>query len=127
MPRPKAELLKRQEELERKAAESDRREREMQNLSQYGRKNNWPPLPDNFPVGPGFYQDFSADIPVDIPVEFQKTVKIMYYLWMFHAVTLFLNIFGCLAWFCVDPPRGVDFGLSILWFLLSTPCSFVCW
>uniref|UniRef100_A0A8D1LDK6 Secretory carrier-associated membrane protein n=1 Tax=Sus scrofa TaxID=9823 RepID=A0A8D1LDK6_PIG len=118
-----AELLKRQEELERKAAELDRREREMQNLSQHGRKNNWPPLPGNFPVGPCFYQDFS----VDIPVEFQKTVKIMYYLWMFHAVTLFLNIFGCLAWFCVDPSRGVDFGLSILWFLLFTPCSFVCW
>ncbi|KAL8203763.1 UNVERIFIED_CONTAM: Secretory carrier-associated membrane protein 1 [Gekko kuhli] len=74
-----AELLKRQEELERKAAELDRREREMQSLNQQGgRKNNWPPLPGNFPVGPCFYQDFS----VDIPVEFQKTVKIMYYLWM---------------------------------------------
>ncbi|CAO2592950.1 Secretory carrier-associated membrane protein 1 [Lemmus lemmus] len=118
-----AELLKRQEELERKAAELDRREREMQSLSQHGRKNNWPPLPSNFPVGPCFYQDFS----VDIPVEFQKTVKLMYYLWMFHAVTLFLNIFGCLAWFCVDSSRAVDFGLSILWFLLFTPCSFVCW
>uniref|UniRef100_A0A2I3H947 Secretory carrier-associated membrane protein n=1 Tax=Nomascus leucogenys TaxID=61853 RepID=A0A2I3H947_NOMLE len=118
-----AELLKRQEELERKAAELDRREREMQSLSQHGRKNNWPPLPSNFPVGPCFYQDFS----VDIPVEFQKTVKLMYYLWMFHAVTLFLNIFGCLAWFCVDSARAVDFGLSILWFLLFTPCSFVCW
>ncbi|XP_009468913.1 PREDICTED: secretory carrier-associated membrane protein 1 [Nipponia nippon] len=119
-----AELLKRQEELERKAAELDRREREMQSLSQQGgRKNNWPPLPENFPVGPCFYQDFS----VDIPVEFQKTVKIMYYLWMFHTVTLFLNIFGCLAWFYVDATRGVDFGLSILWFLLFTPCSFVCW
>ncbi|NXS07186.1 SCAM1 protein, partial [Neodrepanis coruscans] len=44
-----------------------------------------------------------------------------------HTVTLFLNIFGCLAWFYVDPTRGVDFGLSILWFLLFTPCSFVCW
>ncbi|XP_032062812.1 secretory carrier-associated membrane protein 1-like isoform X2 [Aythya fuligula] len=74
-----AELLKRQEELERKAAELDRRERAMQGLNQQrGRKNNWPPLPENFPVGPCFYQDFS----VDIPVEFQKTVKIMYYLWM---------------------------------------------
>ncbi|XP_075595190.1 secretory carrier-associated membrane protein 1-like isoform X2 [Balearica regulorum gibbericeps] len=119
-----AELLKRQEELERKAAELDRREREMQSLNQQGgRKNNWPPLPENFPVGPCFYQDFS----VDIPVEFQKTVKIMYYLWMFHTVTLFLNIFGCLAWFYIDATRGVDFGLSILWFLLFTPCSFVCW
>uniref|UniRef100_A0A8C9FQ38 Secretory carrier-associated membrane protein n=1 Tax=Pavo cristatus TaxID=9049 RepID=A0A8C9FQ38_PAVCR len=44
-----------------------------------------------------------------------------------HTVTLFLNIFGCLAWFYVDATRGVDFGLSILWFLLFTPCSFVCW
>ncbi|XP_030291937.1 secretory carrier-associated membrane protein 1 isoform X2 [Sparus aurata] len=119
-----AELLKRQEELERKAAELDRREREMQSLSASGgRKNNWPPLPENLPVGPCFYHD----ITVDIPVEFQKTVKIMYYLWMFHTGTLLANLVGCLAWFCVDAGRGVDFGLSILWFLLFTPCSFVCW
>ncbi|KAG7240033.1 hypothetical protein INR49_028036 [Caranx melampygus] len=88
-----------------------------------GRKNNWPPLPEKFPVGPCFYHD----IAVDIPVEFQKTVKIMYNLWMFHAGTLFVNMFGCLAWFCVDASRGVDFGLAMLWFLLFTPCSFVCW
>ncbi|KAI1233251.1 Secretory carrier-associated membrane protein 1, partial [Lamprotornis superbus] len=44
-----------------------------------------------------------------------------------QTVTLFLNIFGCLAWFYIDATRGVDFGLSILWFLLFTPCSFVCW
>ncbi|KAJ8380399.1 hypothetical protein SKAU_G00011770 [Synaphobranchus kaupii] len=119
-----AELLRRQEELEKKAAELDRREREMQSLSASGgRKNNWPPLPEKFPVGPCFYHDIS----VDIPVEFQKTVKIMYYLWMFHTGTLFVNIFGCLAWFCVDTGRGVDFGLSMLWFMLFTPCSFVCW
>ncbi|XP_033951537.1 secretory carrier-associated membrane protein 1-like isoform X2 [Pseudochaenichthys georgianus] len=119
-----AELLRRQEELERKAAELDRREREMQSLSASGgRKNNWPPLPEKFPVGPCFYQD----ITVDIPVEFQKTLKIMYYLWMFHTGTLLANLVGCLAWFCVDTSRGVDFGLSILWFLLFTPCSFVCW
>ncbi|MGH0148892.1 UNVERIFIED_CONTAM: hypothetical protein FKN15_013350 [Acipenser sinensis] len=43
-----------------------------------GRKNNWPPLPEKLPVGPCFYHD----IAIDIPVEFQKTVKIMYYLWM---------------------------------------------
>ncbi|XP_042251719.1 secretory carrier-associated membrane protein 1-like isoform X2 [Thunnus maccoyii] len=122
--RAAAELLRRQEELERKAAELDRREREMQSLSASGgRKNNWPPLPEKFPVGPCFYHD----ITVDIPVEFQKTVKIMYYLWMFHTGTLLVNMIGCLAWFCVDAGRGVDFGLAILWFLLFTPCSFVCW
>lgn len=119
-----AELLRRQEELEKKAAELDRREREMQSLSASGgRKNNWPPLPEKFPVAPCFYHD----ITVDIPVEFQKTVKIMYYLWMLHTGTLLANLVGCLAWFCVDPGRGVDFGLAILWFLLFTPCSFVCW
>ncbi|XP_054612411.1 secretory carrier-associated membrane protein 1-like isoform X4 [Dunckerocampus dactyliophorus] len=118
------ELLRRQEELERKAAELDRREREMQSLSASGgRKKNWPPLPDKFPVGPCFYQD----ITVDIPVEYQKTVKIMYYLWMFHTGTLLANLVGCLAWFCVDSSRGMDFGMAILWFLLFTPCSFVCW
>uniref|UniRef100_A0A7N8Y8Q9 Secretory carrier-associated membrane protein n=1 Tax=Mastacembelus armatus TaxID=205130 RepID=A0A7N8Y8Q9_9TELE len=122
--RAAAELLRRQEELERKAAELDRREREMQSLSASGgRKNNWPPLPEKFPVGPCFYHD----ITVDIPVEFQKTVKIMYYLWMSHTGTLLANMLGCLAWFCVDASRGVDFGLSILWFILFTPCSFVCW
>uniref|UniRef100_A0A8D0FWY6 Secretory carrier-associated membrane protein n=1 Tax=Strix occidentalis caurina TaxID=311401 RepID=A0A8D0FWY6_STROC len=45
--------------------------------------------------------------------------------WHSSTVTLFLNIFGCLAWFYIDATRGVDFGLSILWFLLFTPCSFV--
>ncbi|XP_075885661.1 secretory carrier-associated membrane protein 1-like isoform X2 [Nelusetta ayraudi] len=119
-----AELLRRQEELERKAAELDRREREMQSLrASGGRKNNWPPLPEGFPVGPCFYHD----ITVDIPVEFQKTVKFMYYLWMFHTGTLLANLVGCLAWFCVDTNRGVDLGLSILWLLVFTPCSLVCW
>lgn len=104
--------MRRQEELEKKAAELDRRERELQShgvagqsaspllalsptvyrtqevcvyhcanhfsFLHAGRKNNWPPLPDKFPVGPCFYHDIS----VDIPVEFQKTVKIMYNLWM---------------------------------------------
>ncbi|XP_023816146.1 secretory carrier-associated membrane protein 1 [Oryzias latipes] len=122
--RAAAELLRRQEELERKAAELDRREREMQTLSASGgRKNNWPPLPENLPVAPCFYHDIS----VDIPVEFQKIVKIMYYLWMFHTGTLLANLIACLSWFCVDATHGVDFGLSILWFLLFTPCSFVCW
>nr|XP_057920074.1 secretory carrier-associated membrane protein 1-like isoform X2 [Doryrhamphus excisus] len=118
------ELLRRQEELERKAAELDRREREMQSLSASGgRRKNWPPLPDKFPVGPCFYQDIN----VDIPVEYQKTVKIMYYLWMFHTGVLLANLVGCLAWFCIDSSRGIDFGMAILWFLIFTPCSFVCW
>uniref|UniRef100_A0A8C3UGT9 Secretory carrier-associated membrane protein n=1 Tax=Catharus ustulatus TaxID=91951 RepID=A0A8C3UGT9_CATUS len=118
-----AELLKRQEELNRKAEELDRRERELQNAALGARLNNWPPLPSFCPVKPCFYQD----IPVEIPADFQKTVTTMYYLWMASTIALFLNFLSSLAWFCVDPSSGSGFGLSILWALLYTPCSFVCW
>ncbi|CAM9909319.1 unnamed protein product [Lampetra planeri] len=118
-----ADLKRQQEELERKAAELDRREHEMQGHNYNARKNNWPPLPAKCPVGPCFYQDFAIDIPLD----FQRTVRILYYMWMFHSITLFLNVLGCLAWFIVDASKGVDFGLSIVWFIVFTPCSFVCW
>ncbi|XP_062486895.1 secretory carrier-associated membrane protein 3 isoform X3 [Pezoporus occidentalis] len=121
-----AELLKRQEELNRKAEELERRERELQNAALGGpatRLNNWPPLPSFCPVKPCFYQD----IPVEIPADFQKTVSTMYYLWMASTIALFLNFLTSLAWFCVEPSSGSGFGLSILWALLYTPCSFVCW
>uniref|UniRef100_A0A8C4RAP6 Secretory carrier-associated membrane protein n=1 Tax=Eptatretus burgeri TaxID=7764 RepID=A0A8C4RAP6_EPTBU len=119
-----SELLRRQEELERKAAELDRREREMQGIAAgTAGSKNWPPLPSWFPLGPCFYQD----ITIEIPVQFQKVVKMLYYLWIVHAATLCLNVLGCLAWFCVDSTRGVDFGLSILWFIIFTPCSYLCW
>jgi len=42
------------------------------------RRNNFPPLPSGCPVQPCFYQDIS----VDIPLEFQKVVRTIYYLWL---------------------------------------------
>ncbi|XP_007573542.1 secretory carrier-associated membrane protein 2 [Poecilia latipinna] len=118
-----ANLLRQQEELERKAAELDRREQELQNRAPTGKENNWPPLPKFFPIQPCFYQDFSEEI----PAEYQRVCKMMYYLWMFYSVTLFLNLLACLAYFIDDTKHGVDFGLSILWLVLFTPCSFLCW
>ncbi|NXU72289.1 SCAM2 protein, partial [Oreotrochilus melanogaster] len=120
-----AELLQQQAELERKAAELEKKERELQSsaASIDPRQNNWPPLPKKCPIKPCFYQDFSADIPAD----YQRICKMLYYLWMFHSITLLLNLLACLAWFTVDSARGVDFGLSILWFVLFTPCAFLCW
>lgn len=44
-----------------------------------------------------------------------------------HSATLFLNVLACLAFFCANPKYGVDFGLSILWFVLFTPVAFICW
>ncbi|XP_068131788.1 secretory carrier-associated membrane protein 2 [Hyperolius riggenbachi] len=118
-----AGLLQQQEELDRKAAEIERKEKEMKNVNINLRQNNWPPLPPKCPVKPCFYQDFSADIPAD----YQRTCKMLYYLWMFHTVTLFLNLLACLAYFTSNADGGVDFGLSILWFILFTPCAFMCW
>ncbi|XP_018531362.1 secretory carrier-associated membrane protein 2 [Lates calcarifer] len=118
-----ANLLKQQEELERKAAELDRREQELQSRGPTGKENNWPPLPKSFPIKPCFYQDFSEEI----PPEYQRVCKMMYYLWMFSCMTLFLNLLACLAHFTTNPSYGVDFGLSILWLILFAPCSFLCW
>uniref|UniRef100_A0A3P8VEH9 Secretory carrier-associated membrane protein n=1 Tax=Cynoglossus semilaevis TaxID=244447 RepID=A0A3P8VEH9_CYNSE len=116
-----ADLIKQQEELERKAAELDRKEKDVNCV--LANENNWPPLPSFFPVKPCFDQNFEEDI----PEEYRRICKRMYYLWMFHSATLFLNLLACLAYFTVDNQYGVDFGLSILWFILFTPVAFVCW
>ncbi|XP_012717924.2 secretory carrier-associated membrane protein 2 [Fundulus heteroclitus] len=118
-----ANLLRQQEELERKAAELDRREQELQGRGPTGKENNWPPLPKFFPIKPCFYQDFSGEI----PVEYQRVCKMMYYLWMFNCMVLFLNLLACLAYMIKASEHGIDFGLSILWFILFSPCSFLCW
>ncbi|XP_066504330.1 secretory carrier membrane protein 2, like isoform X2 [Hoplias malabaricus] len=118
------ELRKQQEELEKKAAELQRKEEELHNRdTSRGKENNWPPLPKFLPIKPCFYQDFNEEIPVD----YQKICKRMYYLWMYHCVTLFLNVLACMAYFIADAQFGVDFGLSILWFLLFSPGAFLCW
>lgn len=123
------DLRRRQEELDRKAAELQQREQELlrqQNLAASGgvvRVNNWPPVPSWFPVQPCFYQDFQ----VEIPIEFQRIVKMTYYLWMFHLGILFMNVLGGLAFFIVDSTGSTVFGLGILYLILFAPCSFICW
>ncbi|KAL6099601.1 scamp3 [Pungitius sinensis] len=121
-----AELLRKQEELEKKARELERRERELESHTLgtgASRQNNWPPLPSFCPVGPCFYQDIN----VEITQHFQRTVTIMYYFWMFCTCGLLFNLISSLANFCVNTSGGVGLGLAILWALLFTPCSFVCW
>ncbi|KAJ8417949.1 hypothetical protein AAFF_G00227920 [Aldrovandia affinis] len=124
-----ADLLRQQEELERKAAELDRKEQDLQRRAAptgaSGRENNWPPLPKIFPIKPCFYQDFEEEIPLD----YQRVCKMMYYLWIDNgelAVPV-PDVLACLAYFTTDPVYGVDFGLAILWFLLFCPTSFLCW
>jgi len=124
------DLRRRQVELEAKEAELARKEQEMQRAMQGQiRQNNFPPLPAVCCVQPCFYQDFN----VDIPLEFQRIVKTGYYIWMAYCGLLVINMFGAMGYFIgtvssgATNQSGVTFGLSILYLLLFTPCSFVCW
>jgi hypothetical protein len=117
-----AELQRRQEELERKARELERREAELQNAPFNARKNNWPPLPEKFPVQACFYQDIN----VDIPVEFQRIVRYLYYLWVLNAGVLTANF---IAW-TIRLVTRAEFGgffTALVFVLVFIPASYVCW
>ncbi|XP_014270928.1 secretory carrier-associated membrane protein 1 isoform X1 [Halyomorpha halys] len=118
-----ADFQRRQEELERKAAELQRREEELRNNTYNVRKNNWPPLPSNScGLEPCFYQDINVDIPVD----FQSVVRQMYNLWIFHFLLLLANMFVALIR-VITFGDFETFGLSLLYTVILTPFSFVCW
>jgi len=117
-----AELQRRQEELEKKARELERREAELQNAPFNARKNNWPPLPEKFPVQACFYQDIN----VDIPVEFQRIVRYLYYLWVLNAIVLVANL---IAWLVRMFAMG-EFGgffTSLVFVFIFIPASYICW
>ncbi|XP_054286979.1 secretory carrier-associated membrane protein 1-like isoform X2 [Macrosteles quadrilineatus] len=119
-----AEFQRRQEELERKAAELARREEELRNAPYNVRRNNWPPLPENNCCGlqPCFYQDIN----VEIPVEFQPIVRNLYYLWMFHAALMVINVIGGLLLILHNADFST-FGVGVIYTLIFTPFSFICW
>nr|CAD7400397.1 unnamed protein product [Timema cristinae] len=117
-----AEFQRRQEELEKKAQELARREEELRNAPYNARRNNWPPLPEKCCFQPCFYQDIN----VDIPLEFQRIVRMLYYLWMFHGCVMILNILGGMA-LMIHQGDFTTFGLAILYLILFTPFSFLCW
>lgn len=113
-----AELQRKQEELQRKEEELVRREEEMRQNTYNARHNNWPPLPKGCCFQPCFYQD----IQVDIPLEFQKIVRHLYYLWIFHTLVMLLNIFGGII---IGDLTII--GMGIFYALLFTPSSYLCW
>lgn len=70
-----------------------------------------------------------ADIGVDIPLEFQRIVRTMYYLWGFYALLLIVNVFGGIALLIEDTEKKSydTFGGSIVSLVLYVPLSFVGW
>ncbi|XP_032417630.1 secretory carrier-associated membrane protein 5-like [Xiphophorus hellerii] len=82
---------------------------------------NFPPLPGFVPLKPCFYQNFE-----EIPEQHRSMCKKMYNLWILNSATLAVNFIGCFAW--MFGGGGVtNFGLSLIWLLMFTPCSYVCW
>jgi len=84
-----ADIKARQAELDRKEQDLRRREAQLNNGgSHIQREKNWPPLPAWLPVKPCMYHD----IEMEIPQEFQSTVRKMYKVWMCYVGILALNV-----------------------------------
>lgn len=122
-------IRKQEEELARKSAELDRKEQALRDAEQGNVKiiNNFPPLPKWFPIKPCFYQNINAEIPVN----FQKWVRYLYYLWILHCIILFCNIFITFTiWMGASSASTygfAQFALSLAYFVVFIPCSYFCW
>ncbi|MCP9260984.1 Secretory carrier-associated membrane protein 4 [Dirofilaria immitis] len=127
------ELFRRQEELERKAQELRRREQELERQQRTGdgrsassrttRPHNWPPLPSCIPLQPCFYQD----IEVEIPVQFQHTVTLVYYVFLTYVLALTVNVVASFFYVIFGSgPVGI-LVLAIIQILLLSSCSFLFW
>ena len=124
------ELFRKQEELERKAEELRRREEELNRRGTNGanpgngaRPHNWPPLPTFIPIEPCFYQD----IEVEIPAQFQKTVTMVYHVFLVYVMALAINVIASLV-YCFWAKGGVGIViLSIIELAIFSPCAFLFW
>ncbi|KAK6729317.1 hypothetical protein RB195_006395 [Necator americanus] len=130
------ELFRKQEELERKSQELRQREEELnrrqqmqQNMhtgqsgSNAQRPHNWPPLPAFIPIEPCFYQD----IEVEIPVQFQKTVTVVYYVFLIYVLALTANVIASLFYMLFAKGPVGQLLLAIIQLCLFSPCSFLFW
>ncbi|VDO23016.1 unnamed protein product [Haemonchus placei] len=126
------ELFRKQEELERKAQELRMREEELNRRQQQQNitaantaqhPHNWPPLPSFIPIEPCFYQD----IEVEIPVQFQKTVTVVYYVFLIYVLALTVNVVASLFYMLFAGGPVGQLLLAIIQLCLFSPCSFLFW
>uniref|UniRef100_A0A914LTF4 Secretory carrier-associated membrane protein n=3 Tax=Meloidogyne TaxID=189290 RepID=A0A914LTF4_MELIC len=131
VPISEEELFRQQEELRRREQELIRRQQDLDNRARQQQRagngqrppHNWPPLPKIIPLEPCFYQD----IDVEIPAQFQETVRLVYYVYLIYVLALSSNVMGALFYFLF---AGGGFGLmflSIIQLILFTPCAFLLW
>ncbi|XP_076009162.1 secretory carrier-associated membrane protein 4 isoform X2 [Genypterus blacodes] len=87
-----------------------------------GKENNFPPLPSFIRIKPCFYQSIEDEI----PAPHQWLVRRVYNLWMMYSGTLCMNVISCIAWWA-GGGSAANFGFSLLWLILFSPCSYTCW
>lgn len=108
-------MQRRQQEFERRQAQTG--------PGRSQNPHNWPPLPSFIPIQPCFYQD----IDVEIPSQFQETVRLVYYVFLVYSLALVLNVIASLFYYLfAGGSIGILF-LSIIQVILFTPCSFLFW
>ena len=125
------EIFRQQEELRRREQELQRRQQEFERRQNHGgtgaprggQPHNWPPIPAYLPVEPCFYQD----IDVEIPVQFQETVRLVYYVYLVYVMALLANVVASLFYFIFGGGSIGIFFLAIIQTILFTPCSFLFW
>jgi len=80
-------------------------------------------LPSFVPIEPCFYQD----IDVEIPVQFQQTVRLVYYVFLTYIMALGINMIASLLFVFVGHGSLGMLLLAIIQIILFTPCSFLFW
>ena len=60
-------------------------------------------------------------------MEFQKVVRYLYYLWVANAGLLLANMLVGMFYMTAGGDYGQTFGLSLIYFFIFTPASFLCW
>ncbi|OAF67642.1 Secretory carrier membrane protein 4 [Intoshia linei] len=93
---------------------------------------NFPPIPTCGVIRPIFYQNIS----IDIPVAYQFIVLLAFRVWMAYSILLTTSILWNVISFGASlgsdagistNNAGSGFGLSILWFLLFIPLTYIFW
>ncbi|KAF0042323.1 hypothetical protein F2P81_005855 [Scophthalmus maximus] len=73
-------------------------------------------------IKPCFYHNIEEEI----PPPHQQLVRRVYTLWMMYSATLCINVIACIAWWA-GGGSAINFGFSLLWLILFSPCSYTCW
>ena len=112
-------------ELDRWERDLDQGEAQFESVLNQQGANNWPKIPSwcHRDLKPCFYHD----IDVEIKGQYQILIKRLYRLWTAHVILLFVNLLVASFYVFVGGDRGETFGLALIYWMLFTPLSFLCW